>query len=78
MGGLFFDSPIALLAEVWAKPEQAKELREMLGISQEWVDEMFAVLDRSKPSETMMDNLWELLTDAELTDHRDMLYSGEK
>ena len=54
-------------------PEQAAELRDMLGVPQAWVDGMFAVLDRTRASEAILDNLRGLLMDAEIEDHREVL-----
>ena len=54
-------------------PEQAKELREILGIPQEWVDGMFAVLDRLNPSDALLENLRGLLTRTEIEVHREVL-----
>jgi len=50
----------------------------MLGVPQAWVDGMFAVLDRTRASEAILDHQRGLLTDSELEDHRDVLCSEIK
>jgi len=54
-------------------PDDAKALREQFGIPEEWVDAMFAVLNRARASEAILNNLRGLLADTEIEDHRNLL-----
>lgn len=54
-------------------PEAARELRRILDIPEDWVEEMLAVLKRARASETILGNLKGLLTDQEIADHRELL-----
>ncbi|MEX0701886.1 MAG: hypothetical protein WD069_07300 [Planctomycetales bacterium] len=54
-------------------PEQAKAFRQMFGIPEAWVDEMYAVLERVRPSPNALENLRGLLSDREIEQDRDLL-----
>lgn len=55
------------------EPLTGRAARQYLGIPEEWVDEMFAVLGRLKPSPHLITNLRGLLTDDEMETYRRVL-----
>lgn len=58
-------------------PDQVAATRDLLGIPQDWVDEMFDVLSLIRASPSITENLRGLLTDQEIADHRELLHPAD-
>jgi hypothetical protein len=57
-------------------PDEARAMRRLLGIPEAWVDEMLAVLNRTRASGAILKHLRGLLSDAEIADHHSLLLPG--